>query len=63
VVTAGNTSFSGTVVTARKPSSSGTVLTGSNPGLAPDCHVLGRGTLPGLKYRHLGKSGLKVTNT
>ena len=54
----------------------GDILTGSNPGLAttsttmatlqPDCHVLtpgtnpGRGLLPGLRYRHLGKSGLKV---
>jgi len=56
----------------------GDILTGSNPGLAtttttmatlqPDCHVLtpgtnpGRGLLPGLRYRHLGKSGLKVSN-
>ncbi|XP_023321935.1 voltage-gated potassium channel subunit beta-2 [Eurytemora carolleeae] len=38
------------------------VFTGSNPGLAPVCQVLGRGTLPGLKYRHLGKSGLKVSS-
>jgi len=35
---------------------------GSNTVLAPDCQVLGRGTLQGLKYRHIGKSGLKVSN-
>jgi len=38
------------------------VMTGSNPGLAPDCQILGRGTLPGLKYRHIGKSGIKVSS-
>jgi len=37
-------------------------LAGSTPGLAPDCQVLGRGTLPGLKYKHIGKSGIKVSN-
>jgi len=37
------------------------VNTGSNTVLAPDCQVLGRGTLQGLKYRHIGKSGLKVS--
>ena len=39
------------------------ILTGSNPALQPDCHILGKGVLPGLRYRHLGKSGLKVNNT
>ena len=38
------------------------ILTGSNPALQPDCHILGKGVLPGLRYRHLGKSGLKVNN-
>lgn len=38
------------------------ILTGSNPALQPDCHILGKGVLPGLRYRHLGKSGLKVSN-
>ena len=36
------------------------ILTGSNPALQPDCHILGKGVLPGIRYRHLGKSGLKV---
>ena len=36
------------------------ILTGSNPALPNECHVLGKGVLPGLRYRHLGKSGLKV---
>lgn len=39
------------------------ILTGSNPALQPDCHILGKGVLPGLRYRHLGKSGLKVNNS
>ena len=38
------------------------ILTGSNPTIQPDCNMLGKGVLPGLRYRHLGKSGLKVTN-
>ena len=37
------------------------ILTGSNPTIQPDCNMLGKGVLPGLRYRHLGKSGLKVT--
>ena len=36
------------------------ILTGSNPTIQPDCNMLGKGVLPGLRYRHLGKSGLKV---
>ena len=39
------------------------MLTGGSPGLQPDCHVLGKPVytgVPGLRYRHLGKSGLKV---
>jgi len=38
------------------------ILTGSNPTMQPDCHMLGKGVIPGLRYRHLGKSGLKVSN-
>jgi len=47
------------------------ILTGSNlaiSGLGPDCQGfgpvagLGKGVLPGLRYRHLGKSGLKVSS-
>jgi len=38
------------------------ILTGSNPTIQPDCNMLGKGVLPGLRYRHLGKSGLKVSN-
>ena len=38
------------------------ILTGSNPTIQPDCNMLGKGVIPGLRYRHLGKSGLKVTN-
>ena len=38
------------------------ILTGSNPAMQPDCHMLGKGVVPGLRYRHLGKSGLKVDN-
>ena len=38
------------------------ILTGSNPTMQPDCHMLGKGVIPGLRYRHLGKSGLKVRN-
>lgn len=38
------------------------ILTGSNPALPNECHVLGKGVLPGLRYRHLGKSGLKVSS-
>ena len=37
------------------------ILTGSNPAIQPECHLLGKGVVPGLRYRHLGKSGLKVT--
>lgn len=37
------------------------MLTGSNPAIQPECHMLGKGVVPGLRYRHLGKSGLKVT--
>ena len=36
------------------------ILTGSNPTIQPDCNMLGKGVIPGLRYRHLGKSGLKV---
>lgn len=36
------------------------ILTGSNPAIPSECHVLGKGVMPGLRYRHLGKSGLKV---
>jgi len=38
------------------------ILTGSNPTMQPDCNMLGKGVIPGLRYRHLGKSGLKVSN-
>jgi len=38
------------------------ILTGSNPAIQPDCHMLGKGAVPGLRYRHLGKSGLKVSS-
>jgi len=39
------------------------ILTGSNPGIGPDTVTkLCPGTAPGLRYRHLGKSGLKVSN-
>jgi len=38
------------------------ILTGSNPTIQPDCNMLGKGVIPGLRYRHLGKSGLKVSN-
>lgn len=46
------------------------ILTGSNPGLGPPSSFsgpeavtkLGLGAAPGLRYRHLGKSGLKVSN-
>jgi len=47
------------------------ILTGSNlaiSGLGPECQVvgpgggLGKGVLQGLRYRHLGKSGLKISN-
>ena len=36
------------------------ILTGSNPTMQPDCHMLGKGVIPGLRYHYLGKSGLKV---
>ena len=39
------------------------ILTGSNPTIQPDCNMLGKGVIPGLRYRHLGKSGLKVKVT
>eukprot|EP00092_Neocalanus_flemingeri_P092671 GFUD01117673.1.p1 GENE.GFUD01117673.1~~GFUD01117673.1.p1 ORF type:complete len:426 (-),score=94.20 GFUD01117673.1:77-1228(-) len=39
------------------------ILTGSNPTIQPpEYHMLGKGVIPGLRYRHLGKSGLKVSN-
>jgi len=38
------------------------MLTGSNPAIQPECHMLGKGVVPGLRYRHLGKSGLKVSS-
>ena len=28
------------------------ILTGSNPTIQPDCNMLGKGVLPGLRYRH-----------
>merc|ERR1712059_14883 len=38
------------------------ILTGSNPGIGPDTVTkLCPGTAPGLRYRHLGKSGLRVS--
>jgi len=38
------------------------ILTGSNPLIQPDCNMLVKGVIPGLRQRHLGKSGLKVSN-
>lgn len=39
------------------------ILTGSNPGIGPEpVTKLGVGVAPGLRYRHLGKSGLKVSS-
>merc|ERR1719195_848504 len=38
------------------------ILTGSNPTIPAECSLLGKGVLTGLRHRHLGKSGLKVSN-
>lgn len=39
------------------------ILTGSNPAIQSDPQLMGKGEkiVPGLRYRHLGKSGLKVS--
>jgi len=40
------------------------ILTGSNPAIQSDPQLMGKGEkiVPGLRYRHLGKSGLKVSS-
>jgi len=38
------------------------ILTGSNPAIQSDQQLMGKGVIPGLRYRHLGKSGLKVSS-
>jgi len=41
------------------------LLSGSNTHLSKlssECNMGTKGTFPGLKYRHLGKSGCKVSN-